>query len=349
MSANPADDSKWKSVRVAMAELGPILDRATAEVIINEPNLVLLETETGYEERHCASLTFERLLNLARSIASASKQNIDESTPTLSTTLLTGERVQIVIPPATSAGTVSFTFRKPTLIDIPFEDYTPKGFFVGTRVTSDVSERAIAHPALFEHERQLLEFLRDRDFDGFWRLAVASKQNIITSGPTGSGKTTFMKSLANLIPLAERLITVEDAKELTLLLHRNKVHLFYSRGGQGVSNATPKELLEATLRMNPSRVLLAEVRGSEAWYYVRSVMSAHPGGITSMHASDEIGVFDQLTLLIKESDAGATVARDDLKSLLVSAIDITTQIEKTPEGRRCVGIYYNPLRKRGLQ
>lgn len=341
------NETQWKSVKVAMLDLAPIIENAKAEVVINRPNEVLLETPGGWETRNLESLTFERLMSIAQTIATASKQSINVSQPVLSTTLDTGERVQVVIPPATLEGTVSMVFRKPSLKDIPYEEYRNSGFFEDARRSGGMTPDQLSHPSLLPHERELAKVFLQGSLAEFFEMAVHHRQNLVVSGPTGSGKTTFMKSLANLIPRAERLVTIEDARELVLAGHDNKVHLFYSRGGQGISKATAKDLLEATLRMYPSRVLLAELRGEEAWYYVRNVMSGHPGSITSMHAADEMTVFDQLTLLIKESAAGATITREDLKSMLFAAIDVTLQVEKTENGRRCVGVYYNPFKKRG--
>lgn len=331
-----------------MMDLWPIIEKATAEVVINKPGEVLLEKNGGWEARQLPNLNLQRLLAIARTIASASKQAIDEKTPVLSASLDTGERVQVVIPPACAEGTVCMVFRKPSVADIPFEVYGQSGYYEQTRLSGGLTPAALENPALLPHERELSKLFLAGKIEDFLRECIHSRQNIVVSGATGSGKTTFMKSLANLIPWDERLVTIEDARELLLPNHANKVHLFYSRGEQGISTATAKDLLEACLRLYPSRILLAELRGEEAWYYVRNVMSGHPGSITSMHASDELTVFDQLTLLIKESAAGATVSREDLKSMLFGAIDVTLQIGKTKTGRKCTGIYYNPLRKRGL-
>ena len=118
------------------------------------------------------------------------------------------------------------------------------------------------------------------------RLAVRSRKNILVSGPTGSGKTTWTKALIREIPSSERLITIEDAKELVLDRHPNHVRLFYSKDDQGIARVTPKQLLECCLRMKPDRILLAELRAEEAFDYLRNVNSGHPGSITSVHAAE---------------------------------------------------------------
>ena len=93
-----------------------------------------------------------------------------------------------------------------------------------------------------------------------------------------------------------------------------------------------KQLLEASLRMRPDRILLAELRGEEAYYYLRNVNSGHPGSITSVHASSAALAFEQLTLLVKESPAGQTLARSDIQGLLVQLVDVVVQC--AVEGQR---------------
>src|SRR5262249_34020248 len=158
-------------------------------------------------------------------------------------------------------------------------------------------------------EQQLLQLLAARDYEGFLKHAVRAKKNIIVSGPTGSGKTTFTKALIREIPPEERLITIEDAAELILTEHANHVRLFYSKGDQGQAKLAPKQLLEACLRMRPDRILLAELRSDEAFEYLRNANSGHPGSITSVHASSAALAFEQLTLLVKQSPSGADLPR----------------------------------------
>src|ERR1700727_3736135 len=148
------------------------------------------------------------------------------------------------------------------------------------------------------------------------RLAGGSRKNIVVSGPTGSGKTTWTKALIREIPSDERLVTIEDAKELVLDRHPNHVRLYYSKDDQGLSRVTPKQLLESFLRMKPDRILLAELRAEEAFDYLRNVNSGHPGSITSIHAGSCELAFEQLVLLVKQSAAGRELARRHLQKFL---------------------------------
>jgi type IV secretion system protein VirB11 len=180
------------------------------------------------------------------------------------------------------------------------------------------------------------------------RLAVSSRKNILVSGPTGSGKTTWTKALIREIPPQERLITIEDAKELVLDRHPNHVRLFYSKDDQGVARVTPKQLLECCLRMKPDRILLAELRAEEAFDYLRNVNSGHPGSITSIHAASAELAFEQLVLLVKQNQGGRDLGREDIKSLLYLLIDIVIQFGVESHERFIKEIWYEPERKRRI-
>jgi type IV secretion system protein VirB11 len=166
----------------------------------------------------------------------------------------------------------------------------------------------------------------------------------VVSGPTGSGKTTWTKALIAEIPAHERLVTIEDAQELVLDRHPNHVRLFYSKGGQGRSRVTPKQLLEACLRMKPDRILLAELRAEEAFDYLRNVNSGHPGSITSIHAASAELAFEQLVLLVKQNEAGRDMSREDIRQLLGMLVDVVIQFGVSGQVRYIKEIWYGPAR-----
>ena len=178
------------------------------------------------------------------------------------------------------------------------------------------------------------------------RLAVIARKNILVSGPTGSGKTTWTKALIREIPSEERLITIEDAQELILDRHPNHVRLFYSKDDQGLSRVTPKQLLESCLRMKPDRILLAELRSEEAFDYLRNVNSGHPGSITSVHAGSAELAFEQLVLLVKQSRGGQELPRADIKQLLYLLIDVVIQFGVERHRRFINEIWFDPGCKR---
>jgi type IV secretion system protein VirB11 len=168
---------------------------------------------------------------------------------------------------------------------------------------------------------------------------VLARKNIIISGATGSGKTTLSKALVQHIPKDERLISIEDTPELAIS-QPNHVRLFYSKGGQGVARLGAKELLESCLRMRPDRVLLQELRDGTAFYYIRNINSGHPGSITTVHADSPNLAFEQLTLLVMESEGGRDLDRDDIRNLLKISIDVIVQCKRINGRFRVTGIYF---------
>jgi type IV secretion system protein VirB11 len=322
---------------VILGPLKPYLDdpRIT-ELCINRPHALFLETGLGWIEENVRALDLRWCQSFAKLVANATRQRVDETAPLLSASLPSGERVQVVYPPATTLGTVAISIRRPSREAWTVAELARRGIF-----------RPLARPQTAGDVRcRLSARLAAADYEGFMREAVATRQNILVSGPTGSGKTTWTKALIREIPREERLITIEDAAELTLDRHPNHVRLFYSKDDQGQARITPKQLLESCLRMRPDRILLAELRAEEAFDYLRNVNSGHPGSITSVHAGSCALAFEQLVLLVKQSAAGRELARRDIKQLLVRLIDVVIQFGVIDGQRVIQEIWYGPARRR---
>jgi type IV secretion system protein VirB11 len=326
------------ALELNLRALRPILsDPEVTELCINRPREAFIETRRGWERRPLPFADFDWCRRLAKLVANSTRQRVDEATPLLSAALPTGERAQIVLPPATTAGTVAITLRRPSDTVWSVGELAQRGIFRSTR-------RSTA--ALDETERELLRLLEAEQYEAFMHLAVVSRKNILVSGPTGSGKTTWTKALIREIPSSERLVTIEDAQELILDTHPNHVRLFYSKDDQGLARVTPKQLLESCLRMKPDRILLAELRAEEAFDYLRNVNSGHPGSITSIHAGSCELAFEQLVLLIKQSAGGRELARGDIKSLLYLLVDVVIQFGVEHHERFIKEIWYEPERRR---
>jgi len=326
------------ALELTLRALHPILrDPELTELCINSPGEAFIETRNGWERQALQVADFEWCLRLAKLVANYTRQRIDEESPLLSASLPTGERIQIVLPPATSTGSVAITIRRAADQVWSIEELSERGIFKKTRRATD---------ALDETEHELLKLLAAHDYEHFMRLAVRSRKNILVSGPTGSGKTTWTKALIREIPPEERLITIEDAKELVLDRHPNHVRLFYSKDDQGLARVSPKQLLESCLRMKPDRILLAELRAEEAFDYLRNVNSGHPGTITSVHAASAELAFEQLVLLVKQSQGGRELPREDIKSLLYLLVDVVIQFGVERHERFVKEVWYEPERKR---
>jgi len=323
---------------LTLQALRPLLsDTAVTEVCINRPLEGFVETRDGWRRQSLPFADYDWCRRLAKLVAHSTRQRVDEASPLLSAALPTGERIQLVLPPATTLGCVAITLRRPSDTVWSIDELASRGILRNARRASE---------SLDETEAELLQLLASGNNEAFMRLAVKTRKNILVSGPTGSGKTTWTKALIREIPADERLITIEDAQELVLDRHPNHVRLFYSKDDQGLARVTPKQLLESCLRMRPDRILLAELRAEEAFDYLRSVNSGHPGSITSVHATSAELAFEQLVLLIKQSPAGRDLARSDIKSLLYLLVDVVIQCGVERHERFIKEIWYQPARKR---
>jgi type IV secretion system protein VirB11 len=342
MSCDPSPSTNGvpdaSALHLTLRALRPLLANPdVTELCINRPQEAFVETREGWHREPLPFADFEWCCRLAKLVANSTQQRVDATSPLLSASLPTGERIQIVMPPATSSGCVAITIRRPADQVWSIEELGRRGIFQGTRQSSQNPD---------DTEQQLLQLLDSSAYENFMRLAVRSRKNILVSGPTGSGKTTWTKALIREIPSGERLITIEDAKELVLDRHPNHVRLFYSKDDQGVARVTPKQLLESCLRMKPDRILLAELRADEAFDYLRNVNSGHPGSITSIHAASAELAFEQLVLLVKQNPGGRELARGDIKSLLYLLIDVVIQFGVERHERFIKEIWYEPERKR---
>jgi type IV secretion system protein VirB11 len=332
---SPRDSS---ALDLTLRALRPLLaNPEVTELCINRPREAFIELRSGWRREALPFADFEWCLRLAKLVANSTRQRIDAESPLLSASLPSGERIQIVLPPATSQDCVAITIRRPSDQVWSIDELTQSGLFRATRRAAD---------ALDEIEQEMLSLLERQAYVEFMRLAVTSRKNILVSGPTGSGKTTYTKALIREIPADERLITIEDAKELVLDRHPNHVRLFYSKDDQGLARVTPKQLLESCLRMKPDRILLAELRAEEAFDYLRNVNSGHPGSITSVHAASAELAFEQLVLLVKQSRGGQEMARADIKNLLYLLVDVVIQFGVERHQRFVKEIWYDPERKR---
>ena len=307
------------------------------DICINRPGELYLETRGGWQRLEVPSLTFERARQFCTAVVNESNtgQRITDAEPVVSLTFPTGQRAQFVIPPACDAGKVSITIRLPSKHSKTLQQYQDDGFF------EQILE---SQASITEHDKELLEIRAQRNYAEFFKKAVQYKKNIVVAGATGSGKTTFMKSLVGHIPDYERLVTIEDAREL-FITQPNVVHLLYSKGGQSTSNVTAKSCMEACLRMKPDRIILAELRGDESFYFIRNCASGHPGSITSCHAGSTAQTWDQLALMVKASAEGSGLEFAVIKRLLMLTIDIVVHIKAHAGQRFITGIDFSPERQ----
>lgn len=312
-------------LRSYLAPFAALLDRAdVTDIYVNRPGEIWVESLSGAIERHEApALDEATLTRLARQIAALSNQGISRAHPLLSAALPDGARVQIVAPPATR-GPIAFAIRKHVSADLTLADYVSAGAFAATRRdgrgdASDIDARLEA-------------LLEAGDIAALLAEAVRARRNILVSGGTSTGKTTFLNALIREIPAEERLILIEDTPELHLR-HANAVGLLAARSELGEARVTAEDLLAASLRMRPDRIVVGELRGPEAFTFLRAVNTGHPGSMTTVHADGAARAIEQITLLVLQ--AGTGLSRDDVHHYVRSTVDVYVHLERTG-GRRHV-------------
>ena len=292
-----------------------------SEISVNVPGKVWIEAAgKPREEFEVPELTKNLLAQLSRQIAAATDQLINQEKPLLSAALPTGERVQVVAPPAAPNG-YALSIRKQVLHQMTLDDYAKQGAFNMTELTRNAD--------LSDEVKALQKALKKGNVQEFLSLAVKSHQNIVISGGTSTGKTTFLNALLQEIPMDERIITIEDTREVNAP-HGNLLNLIAAKGDQGRSLATIQDLLEATLRLRPDRIILGELRGKEAYTFLRAINTGHPGSICTLHADSPAGAIEQLSLMVLQANLG--LSRNEIKDYVSSMIDIVVQLKR--EGSR---------------
>ncbi len=314
--------------------LEPIADMLlrddVTDIYINKPQEVWVETLGGGLERHDApGLDMTTLERLSRQIAAVSHQGISRAHPILSATLPGGARVQIVMPPATR-GDIAIAVRKHALSNMTLTDYTNGGAF-DEATTGKPGDKS-------DTDSKLAAMISARDFGGALASAVRARRNILISGGTSTGKTTFLNALMREIPAEERLILIEDTPELQLH-HANAVGLLAARGDQSEAQVTTDDLLTSALRMRPDRIIVGELRGPEAFTFLRAVNTGHPGSMTTVHADSAQRAIEQITLLILQT--GTRLDRDDIHHFVNNTVDVFVQLERVGGRRRVAEVMLN--------
>jgi type IV secretion system protein VirB11 len=318
-------------------------DPQVTEICINEPGQAFVERQSGWTREDLPFASFEWCLSIAKLVANFTRQRISAHEPLLSATLPGGERIQIVLPPATLERTVSITIRRPSSALWTLEELEGRGIFEATRSAPGAAARHPDAERLAPKDRELTGLLARRQFVPFLRRAIQLRKNVLLSGATGSGKTTVSKALILEVPAEDRLITIEDVKELSLRNQPNHVRLFYSQGAQGQAAVTPGQLLASAKRQRPDRVFVSELRtGEEVYDYLVSVNTGHPGSITSVHADSAEMAFVALAQLMKRSQAGQGMSTREGVELAQMSVDIVVQCARERQRRTVREIWYDP-------
>ena len=312
-------------LRSYLAPLADMLARPdVTDIYVNRPREIWIETSGGAIERHDApDLDDATLARLARQIAALSHQGISREHPLLSATLPDGARVQVVAPPATR-GPLALAIRKHVEPDLTLSDYVASGAMAETSVRTKLERSGT--------DAQLAALLEAGDIAGMLATAVKARRNILVSGGTSTGKTTFLNALIREIPQDERLIFIEDTPELAMR-HANALGLLAARSTLGEAHVSANDLVAASLRMRPDRIILGELRGEEAFAFLRAVNTGHPGSMTTVHSDSAEGAVEQVALLVLQT--GTRLSREDVHHYVKQTVDVFVQLGRTG-GRRYV-------------
>lgn len=300
------------------------------EILVNRPGEVWVERIGAPQMAlyDAPSIDAQLLERLAHQIARINHQGVSRETPLLAAILPGGARVQMVLPPATR-GDVTLAIRKHIVHDLTLEDYLE---------TTDFSRPTCGEGTEADLQRLLTDKLHDGDILGFLRDAVAARKTILLSGGTSSGKTTLLNALLKEIPAEERVIAIEDTPEIKLG-RANAIGLVAVAGDQGEARVTIDDLMRASLRMRPDRLIVGELRGNETVTFLRAINTGHPGSLSTIHASSTEGAFEQIALMCMQ--AGLGLSRAETIHYAKSMIDIVVQMDRRA-GRRQITNFFMP-------
>lgn len=319
----------FTALETYLSPLKPFFAQPTvSEISINKPGEVWVEVAGDMQRHEIPELDLDHLKSLGRLVAQSTEQKISEETPLLSATLPEGYRIQVVFPPACEAGSVAMSIRKQTIMNLDLDQYEAIGAFQNTIVSKQ------ENPV----DKELRALLNAGAIKDFITRAILAKKNIIISGGTSTGKTTFFNAALKVVPPSERIITCEDAREIMIPHLPNRVHLVASKGGQGRAQVGMQDLIEASLRLRPDRLMLGELRGKEAFTFLRAVNTGHPGSISTLHADTPMLAMEQLVLMVLQ--AGLGITRDQIKSYVENVINVIIQLKRGERGMRYVSEVY---------
>lgn len=291
---------------VGLGPLQPLLNDVTVDdIIVNGPATIFVERFGELEPVKTRFRDTTHLMNIIQRIVSPIGRRVDEGTPYVDGRLADGSRVNVIIPPIALDGPI-LSIRK----------------FKHTPITAN---DLLRHGSLTP---EMLEFLSS---------AVRSKRNILICGGTGTGKTTMLNVLSSYIGQKERLVTIEDAAELQL--QQSHVVRLETRPASldGASEVNSRDLLRNVLRMRPDRIILGEVRSSEAIEMLQAMGTGHDGSMATIHANGPRDALERLEMLIGLHGFGSELQA--VRRFIASAIDLVVHLQRqTGGGRRVASV-----------
>jgi pilus assembly protein CpaF len=288
---------------LGLGPLEPLLaDETVTDIMVNGPNQVYVERGGKLVVTNVKFRNNQHVMNVATRIVSQVGRRVDESVPLCDARLMDGSRVNIIIPPLAIDGP-SISIRK----------FSKKG------ITLDVMAR----------QRNISDNLAT-----VLKIASRAKLNILISGGTGSGKTTLLNAMSQMIDNGDRIVTIEDAAELQL--QQPHVVRLETRPAnlEGEGEITMRDLVKNALRMRPDRIILGEVRGSEAVDMLQAMNTGHEGSMSTIHANRPREALTRLENMV--GMAGINLPAKAVRTQVAAAIDIIVQISRMRDGMRRV-------------
>lgn len=277
-------------------------DDSITEIMINGYDQIFVEKDGRIQSFSQSFESEDRLASIIQQIVAGYNRLVNEAVPIVDARLPDGSRVNVVLPPVALDGP-TMTIRK-----FPKEKMT--------------MERLIELGAL------------DEETAGFLKLLVKARYNIFVSGGTGAGKTTFLNALSDYIPKTERIITIEDSAELQLRDVENLVRMETRNSNvEGENAITIRDLIKASLRMRPDRVIVGEVRDSAAIDMLTAMNTGHDGSLSTGHANS---AYDMITRLESMVLMGIELPMEAVRRQIASAVDIIIHLGRLRDGSRKV-------------
>ena len=281
---------------------GLLADPEISDILVNRHNQIYLERNGRLEESDVVFQNDAHLLRIIERIVSMVGRRIDESSPMVDARLQDGSRVNAVIPPLALDGPC-MSIRRFRTDRIGAQDL--------------VERQSLTQP--------MLDFLRD---------IVAARLNIIVSGGTGAGKTTLLNALSSFISDRERIVTIEDAAELTLK-QRHTVRLETRPPNiEGQGAVRQRQLVVNALRMRPDRIIVGEVRGEEALDMLQAMNTGHDGSLTTIHANTPRDALYRLDTMV--AMANLNIPDRAVRNQIASAVNVIVQVSRMADGTRKV-------------
>jgi type IV secretion system protein VirB11 len=241
----------------------------------------------------------------------------DFPAPLLSGTLPNGERIQFVMNPGCESQKIICSIRRQQMRELALDDYAGMGAFDELKVIQ-----------LHSQDEALRELYLKKDILSFVKECIRARKNILISGGTGTGKTTFLNACLKWVPEYERIITVEDTREVKVT-QSNAVHLLFNEDDEQI---TALKMFKVCLRLRPDRIFLSELRGAEVWPYLRAANSGHPGSLSTVHADSPGGAITQLVFMMQQ--AGSTSSEEQIRNYIKSIVHIVIQLKRDSNSDR---------------